>query len=214
VYARANTRELAIVIVTLVAIVSSTACRSQAVAERPTWNAGDAWRFKRTIEPQGASTLYWWTVVATLPDGGYSLGIGNRTERRDANLEVVPEAGPEYKMQWQRWPLRVGDRWSYEIPVKLDAGNGSQVTQREVVGAEKVTVDAGSFDCLRIESQTTRMTYNAMMASRPNYSSTWERTDWYCPSIRQVAKTAEIWRDGYGNTSRTEWVLVNYHLVE
>ncbi len=169
------------------------------------------WQWQRTDLRTGAVTKLTHTIGPARPDGGYLVVFGDgRTQKRDANFQVEPEAGAEFKVPWNRWPLRVGDRWTWEVPVKVEAGNGTATGGREVVSAEKVVVPAGEFECLKIESQDTRMIYDARRMSRPNYSSSRDTTTWYCPSIRHFAKQVETWRDGYGGLMQTEIILINY----
>lgn len=188
--------------------------QAERVAERPVWSTGDTWLFQRTDGRTGQTSNAKRTIAAVRPDGGYTLMFGDgRAQATDANLEYESDAGPEYKGRWQRWPLAVGDEWEWEVPVRMDAGNGVSVGRRKVVAMESVAVPAGQFDCLRIESTITRMTYDGRAMSRPSYSSTTDFTTWYCPALRQFGKEIVTWRDGYGGYTRSEWVLIRYSLA-
>ena len=189
------------------------------VSERPEWKVGDFWLYRRVDQRSGDTGNRRIVVDAIRPDGGYTLKYGSgRIQETDANFEYAPSDTAEYapleKEQWQRWPIRVGERRTWTVPVRMVAGNGVASTRLEVAAAEEVSVPAGRFDCFRIESQREIMTYDARLMGRPSYSASTDKTVWYCPAVRNVAKEIVTWRDGYGGYSRTEFQLVRFRLVD
>lgn len=197
----------------VVCLIGSAPLAAQ-VAERPTWHAGDAWTLEKTDLRRGGSTEWTRTIVKALDSGGYEMSVANRTFQTDANGQEEPKDGPEYKGKWWRWPLRVGDKWEFELPIRMEAGNGKQVVTRQVEGFERIKVPAGEFDCFRISATRTRMTYDARRMARPSYSSVTRYKTWYCPAIRFIAREEEEWVDGYGGLERSESVLASYHLSD
>lgn len=209
------TRRSGFIAVACVAIILSTSAVADVtlVVERPTWKAGDTWPLQRTNVRDGTVSTFRWAVTATRPDGSYTIDFGGRPEIRDADFNSEPASGPEYKAPWFRWPQRVGDRWTYDLPLKMAVGNGSESTTREVIAAETIEVPAGRFECLKIASTQTRMSTDPRV-QWSNYSTTTERTDWFCPAVRGVAKRIEVSRDIYGKYSRMEAVMVSYHISD
>jgi len=205
----------AFIAVACVAIIHSTSVVADAtlVVERPTWKAGDTWTLKRTNTRNDSVSTFHWSVTAARPDGSYTIDFGGRPEIRDADFNVEPANGPEYKAPWFRWPQRVGDRWTYDLPLKMEIGNGSESTTREVIATETVEVPAGRFECLKIASTQTWMSTDPRV-KWSNYSTLTERTDWFCPAVRGVAKRIEVSRDIYGTYSRMEAVLISYRIAD
>jgi hypothetical protein len=197
-----------------IGLVPCLPVRAQPVVERPAWKAGDTWHFRKTDMKTGVATTSRRAIGQVRADGGYTVVDGKgRTRDMDADMQLEPEDGAGGASAWQRWPLRVGDAWSWEVPIAMDAGNGTSIFRREVVGVESIVVPAGEFECLRIESTHARMIYDARRMSRPGSSTSTETTTWFCPAVRSHAREVVTRRDGYGGFARSETVLVRYRLA-
>jgi hypothetical protein len=195
----------------IVAAIGGGSVCAQPIAERPEWKIGDTWNFQRKQEPGGVLDKWSRTIIDRLPDGGYTLMASvDRKWQTDADLNTIAIAGPEYRSAWWHWPLRVGETWAYDAKVVVQAGNSNDSVKREVKAFERIRVPAGEFECFRIESTWTRFSYDPRQMSRPNYSSSTDYVNWYCPAIRFIAREETLWRDGYGNTTRTVSELTSY----
>ena len=192
-------------------LLMAGAAGAQPVAERPVWKPGDTWIFERIAEPGREQTKWSRTIIEAQPGGGYTVMAGaNRTWQADADLNPIATAGPEYQTVWWHWPLRVGEKWTYDSKVVVQAGNASDRVKREVTAFERIRVPAGEFDCFRIVSTSTRFSYDPRLMSRPNYSASTDYVNWYCPAIRFIAREETLWRDGYGRTTRSVSELTSY----
>jgi hypothetical protein len=98
-------------------------------------------------------------------------------------------------------PLQVGKEWRFEN--KSTHANGTALSttgQSKVVGEEKVTTSAGTFDTFKIE---TRMRH--VNANDQTKASTVNTTLWYAPTVnRWVRKTYETHIEGRLRDSHTE----------
>lgn len=95
--------------------------------------------------------------------------------------------------------LRVGSSWSYSYEVSGEAQQGNLTIQMEqsidttskVVGQENVSVPAGRFSALKVESiQTTRGTMTMGGQSSP-MNLTVKSTSWYAPNLGLVKSQSE-----------------------
>jgi hypothetical protein len=98
-------------------------------------------------------------------------------------------------------PLQVGKEWRFEN--KSTHANGTALSttgQSKVVGEEKVTTSAGTFDTFKIE---TRMRH--VNANDQTKASTVNATLWYAPTVnRWVRRTYETRIEGRVRDSHTE----------
>ena len=103
-------------------------------------------------------------------------------------------------------PLQVGKEWRFEN--KSTHANGTALSttgQSKVVGEEKVTTSAGTFDTFKIE---TRMRH--VNANDQTKGSSVNATLWYAPTVnRWVRRTNETRIEGRVRDSHTE-ELVDY----
>jgi len=103
-------------------------------------------------------------------------------------------------------PLQVGKEWRFENKSTHTNGTALSTTgQSKVVGEEKVTTSAGTFDTFKIE---TRMRH--VNANDQTKASTVNATLWYAPTVnRWVRRTNETRIEGRVRDSHTE-ELVDY----
>jgi hypothetical protein len=158
----------------------------------PVWKVGDEWAYR--YEGAAASGTYVWSIVrAEVMDGFdcYVIKTGEReiffrkhdlaTVRELVGGVVVRRDVPP-RLHYQ-WPLVVGSKWQQDLTFEnwRDKQTSSLSLSWEVVGAEDVTVPAGTFKTLKIVSRNER-------TSRPYYEI------WYAPDVKQFVKIHE-WRE-------------------
>jgi len=168
--------------------------------EAPTYRTGDRWVYR--VQSGWANPLLFdetWTVTSIGPGGievsvvGKGQGIDERRTERWSAPGLVTQGSLmdsetrrfDTPLERYRFPLRSGERWSQRV------GNFNEFTGRQgtisrtvqVLGFEKVTVPAGTFDAIRLQIFTTlddeefwrwptRCTYEA----------------WYSPAVRGIVR--------------------------
>lgn len=115
----------------------------------------------------------------------------------DAVWKYTPSDGSGIKL-----PLRVGQDWRFEGK-GMHFQNGTAFAlngQSKVVGNEKLTTSAGTFDTFKIETTTRQINANDQTKS-----ATVTSTLWYAPSVnRWVRKTYKLQVEGRLRESQTE----------
>jgi hypothetical protein len=115
----------------------------------------------------------------------------------DSSWKFTPSDGTGIKM-----PLQVGRDWRFDSKAtSFQSGTAMSVNgQSKVVGAEKLTTSAGTFDTYKIET-----TARQINANDQTKSSTLTATLWYAPSVnRWVRKTYKLQVEGRLRESQTE----------
>jgi hypothetical protein len=115
----------------------------------------------------------------------------------DSSWKFTPSDGTGIKM-----PLQVGRDWRFDSKAtSFQSGTAMSVNgQSKVVGAEKLTTSAGTFDTFKIET-----TARQINANDQTKSSTLTATLWYAPSVnRWVRKTYKLQVEGRLRESQTE----------
>lgn len=79
-----------------------------------------------------------------------------------------------------KYPLRVGDEWSTGRRYVYQRPQAEQMGTAKAVALETVTVPAGTFECIRVDSESS---YAAI--KQTTYSKV---SRWYCPQIKWIAK--------------------------
>lgn len=144
-------------------------------------------------------------LTALDPTGGGSASVS--TDNVTVDFQTTSASGVTLPAM-----LNPGDRWTQaiilegtetisgeQIPVKNDFTNSCQV-----VGPESVTVEAGTFDALRVDCNTT-MKITVIMNNTPIENPiTFTLTNWYVENIGLIKSTST----GSGLDSVTE--LVSY----
>jgi hypothetical protein len=161
-------------------------------AERPGVKVGDEWRFvvyhtqpSTQPTPQPNRT---WTVTAVTPAGIQAMENGEP-------LLMTPELNvlesPQRKESNPRslsFPLEVGKRWRYDSEwlFKPKGSRGTISNEVAVVGHERVTVPAGTFDAFKLVSKA------SLGGNSPTgtfYAGDIVATYWYAPAARAVVKS-------------------------
>jgi hypothetical protein len=115
----------------------------------------------------------------------------------DAVWKYTPSDGTGIKL-----PLRLGKDWRFEGKgTHFQNGTAFSITgQSKVVGSEKLTTSAGTFDTFKIETNMRQINANDQTKG-----STVTSTLWYAPSInRWVRKTYKLQVEGRLRESQTE----------
>jgi len=156
---------------------------AQPVAERPALKIGDSWQFRQSVKiVPGEETSQPWSrrIVEIQPDDRMVVAAGNNQSLTfDTSWNRIDPKGPEYSVVSYKFPMKVGDEWTY----KARAGETGMLERQgkyKVAAFESVTVPAGTFDCFRIEGQ--------WEISNRGYTGRAQEKYWYCPALRYVAK--------------------------
>jgi hypothetical protein len=98
-------------------------------------------------------------------------------------------------------PLQVGKEWRFENKATHTNGTALSTTgQSKVVGEEKITTSAGTFDTFKIETRMRHVNSNDQTKA-----STVNATLWYAPTVnRWVRKTTKTQVEGRLRDSHTE----------
>lgn len=127
-------------------------------------------------------------------------GQSTQTYTRDWNWLVHPATNMQtfvYKPMYQayQFPLSAGKKWA-STATATDPADGRSFPVRvnaEVLGWDKVRVPAGEFDTIKVR----RYVYLDYFKQGVRGESWIVETDWYAPSIGQVARketTSKYWR--------------------
>jgi hypothetical protein len=156
----------------------SIVAQAQPAAEKPNFNVGDKWMFNQTMGD--GKTTTWSREIVEIPAGEQlrvRMGSG-KVEAYDGRMNFMPEGNPEYMRMLAKYPLKVGDEWtlSRKFSNPMSAENG----KAKVVAFESLTVPAGTFQCYRVEAETT--------LNNKSYKETRAWVRWYCPDVKWIAK--------------------------
>lgn len=190
---------------------------AQDVADKPDLRVGDTWIFHATGENDGKPVDYMWQrrIDAMLPGDRIRVSPRYSTDEYDTSRNPVYRDRPNFSPADFRFPLRVDAEWSYASPVGIATVDGrifDNHGQMKVVALESITVPKGTFACFRIEGESNWIA--TVDATQPDIlaNQKWRITIWYCPEIRNFAKShLESYRGGaYG---RGVYGTVDHELV-
>jgi hypothetical protein len=174
--------------------VAAVAVTSSKEANAPVWKVGDEWAYR--YDGATASGTYVWSVVRSEVMDDFECYVIKTGEReifwrkrdlatvRELVSGVVVRRDAPPRMHYQ-WPLVVGNKWQQDLTSEnwRDKQTSSRSFSWEVVGAEDVTVPAGTFKTLKIVSRNVR-------TNRPSYEM------WYAPEVKQWVKIHEWLESG------------------
>jgi hypothetical protein len=181
--------------VLLLALIGAWISTSHAedVANKPELRVGDTWVFQMTGEDENGKVNRYWRrrVEEILPDGKIHMSSPLGMYLYDSSLNPIDTHHPEFAAFDFRFPMRVGDAWSYASPPGAMTTDGKGYERRgsmKVIAYETVKVPAGTFKCFRIEGETELNA--AVDPTQPDFRHTEKRQviNWYCPEIRYLAK--------------------------
>jgi hypothetical protein len=170
-------RSLALVL--LAAACAMGASAQQPVA-KPRMKIGDHWSFRVSGGPE-PSEQWREEVVDVMPDGRYRARIVYPT-RPEQIVDIdgpgnVVQRPPHATLYAVQYPLTLGKRWKASV---ADTPAQTRTIDYRVAAAEKVSVAAGEFDCLRLEGRETTVVAGAAVPA--------QGTLWYCPAVRNFAR--------------------------
>ena len=167
-------------------------------AEAPAVKVGDRWKTeqkdKRTGNKEGEWLRTVTAVTSGLIEGTENSGTFKMTSELNPIESVVFVTTGDPRVL--SFPLEVGKKWTmkYQFANKTNQGKGRVEGDVEVVGYEKVSVAAGTFDAFRIEAKA----FWNNDATRANGRS--RSVYWYAPAARTIVRTE--YEDGYNNWVR------------
>jgi hypothetical protein len=188
------------------AVLAGTALAQK--ADRPAIKAGDQWKFVMyygipSLEPNRV-----WVINSVTPDGIEGTENGEPLMlTTDLNIVESPRQTDSNPRQL-RFPLEVGDRWSYTNDYLLKYKNeskGSALVNVAVVSYEKIRVPAGEFDAFKLEAKASFRGVSAFNSQTAG-DSIW--TYWYAPAARAIVRSVS--RNPYLGTSTVD--LVEFRL--
>ncbi len=164
---------------------------------RPDYKVGDKWTY-HMVEKVADKTSEWSREIVEVGPGNRLLGRfeDGKTHEFDDAMNWAP-TGPEDARVLVKYPLKVGLSWTFTHKPNTTS-NVRETGEAKVVSYESITVPAGTFDCFRVDAQST--------ASVRAYSARRQWSRWYCPAIKWVAKEqmeTNIYDPGKGGGTRT-----------
>ncbi|RJQ63307.1 MAG: hypothetical protein C4530_03590 [Desulfobacteraceae bacterium] len=172
------------------------------IAHFPKMVVGDRW-VEKGYSSKYNSDLFYSKVIEVYPDGGFML---ESTEKRDKTVyherynnkyqltertditagEKQPVNDPPSKRL--DFPLFVGKTWADTYHGEsVDGGSYTYKNYYQVVGFEKVRIEAGVFDAFKIYRD------HRIMTSSDSFTETY----WYSPLVKSNVKSDPSWRIGY-----------------
>jgi hypothetical protein len=160
----------------------------------PVFNEGDTWRVNINRKGQIASSSEQLTGLYELAFSQGKLKLYEVNGGQKAELEIKPDGptegllalvGQSEQRPSLRFPLSVGQKWTYEYKtrppgIKQDQNRSVEV---HVVGMEQVTIPAGSFKTYKLVR-----TENWQRAGRQTGWNTATTTYFYSPDTRSIVK--------------------------
>ena len=191
-------------VVLLSAFGLSIAAHAQSAAEKPKFNVGDKWEFKQSTAD--GKTNNWSREIVEIPSGEQvrvRMGSG-KVEDYDGAMNFMPEGNAERVRVLAKYPLKVGDAWTFSR--KFANPGTSEDGKAKVVALESLTVPAGTFQCYRVEAETS--------LNNKAYKETRVWVRWYCPDVKWIAKetleTRTTTRDSGSNATSETSELVKF----
>jgi hypothetical protein len=172
---------------------------------------GDRWVYEVKDEITGDVKETTTVVVLDVSDKEINTRVSTRGMPRPRQIVFDPGWNRIDDSVWKyrpsdgtgvRAPLEVGKEWRFESKAThFQYGTAISITgQSKVVGAEKITTSAGTFDTLKIDTTSRQINSNDQTKA-----STVTTTLWYAPSInRWVRKTNKTQIEGRLRDSHTE----------
>ena len=204
--------------------LSGSATAQGPTGQRPTINIGDAWtytlrnsqkntpdsQFTITVNNLGAGQIVANWENPVLGDSGTLLFDQdlNLVENKRTSGLIIYRATPAFP--GYQWPLYVGETWQRGFQYTVQGGGVQyQATLTpQVVGLEKVTVPAGTFDAYKINQTLEYMAFNGTNS----WGGSQKTVLWYAPQTKSLVKS-EITdfgpRAAVGTTVRE---LLSYHI--
>lgn len=172
---------------------------------------GDRWVYEVTDELTGDVKLTTTVVVLDVSEKEINTRVSVRGAERprqivfDRSWNRIDDSVWKYRPSDGTGvvsPVQVGNDWRFESRA-THFQNGTALTstgQSKVVGEEKLTTSAGTFDTFKIET-----TMRQVNSNDQTKAATVTQTLWYAPTInRWVRKTYKVQMEGRLRDSQTE----------
>ncbi|MEQ1773704.1 MAG: caspase family protein [Burkholderiales bacterium] len=168
-------------------------------AERPDVVVGNQWRYQITDLYTGAKQNVAMEVQSVTenriytqsgPAGTASSGSGAQGSIQvwDRHWNLLRDGGADYSSPYPelQFPLTNGRKWSSEVRYPSNGGDWRQQNSAHVIGWEKLTVPAGTFDVIKIEIRG----YWQLSHTNTRMSGSGPFTEvlYYAPQARQFVK--------------------------
>jgi hypothetical protein len=174
----------------LISLLISCSENTDSLAEQPTlsnYMVGETWTWKYKgvttegeVRSEGEDTR---EIVSK--DGVLGMTVGNDTIPLSDIVKPEDSETPRYK-----WPLKVGETWTYEKNwTSQDGTTGSQSQDAKVVSYKQETVDAGTFMAYTIE-------YKGTVSNSRGYNAQTDEVWLYAPEIKNFIKMTQT-QDGF-----------------
>jgi hypothetical protein len=174
----------------LVSLLSSCGKNSQLEATPPTladYMVGETWTWKYKgvttegeVRSEGEDTR---EIVSK--DGVLGMTVGNDTIPLSDITKPEKSETPRYK-----WPLKVGETWTYEKNwTSQDGTTGTQSQDAKVLSYKQETVEAGTFMAYTIE-------YKGTVSNSRGYNAQTDEVWLYAPEIKNFIKMTQT-QDGF-----------------
>jgi hypothetical protein len=185
------------------ALVAAPALRAQGaiLAERPELRIGDSWTYvvteslskrsgKVTVEVRSKEPQ-WYVVRRTAEFDGPPT---TESRRRSFDLNALATVnGQQSDSGTLQFPLVQGKAWTVKSELwRSEYGYGYRDMTYSVVGKERITVPAGTFDTIRIKGEGRTVNEQLRMSDQTS------RSLWYAPAIRAVIRGE--WKNWWGGT--------------
>ena len=181
-------------------------------AEPPSLSPGDRWTYRRIDVSTGESRSSRYEI-ATI-EGREVLGVS--ADRFDTEWALLFSKGDGLRFEPRAprmvWPMALGAeaKVEYRVLGSKDYPEWTVEATIRVVGLERVTVPAGSFDTFRVEVSGR---YHQTRANGRSGSGTFKNVYWYSPEVkREVLRELESVKWDGSIESRGRFVLVDYTL--
>jgi hypothetical protein len=141
--------------------LATTSVFAQDQAPAPSFKEGDTWQFNITHKNYAASSTEFLEGVheLTFTQGGvkiFQVSGNQKTERTiqpDGETQILLTVmGKSTQLQDLKFPLSVGQKWSYSYETTPPNSGGAQrrAVEINVTGTEQVTLSAGSFKAYKL----------------------------------------------------------------
>lgn len=162
------------------AFLAASVCAADLVIEAPAFAVGDSWEFEGTDNGQP----YRWsrTIVAIDADGNLQVKVlrngRESVEHYDRSMNRLVDGKVDPARITARYPMKVGDR----MPLGRPQDNPNSMVRGElnVLSQERITVPAGTFDCLKVQTDVESGSRARTMFTRT--------IRWHCPDIKWAAR--------------------------
>jgi hypothetical protein len=189
-YLRVVFKAVKMLYLVLISLLISCSENTDSLAEQPTlsdYMVGETWTWKYKgvttegeVRSEGEDTR---EIVSK--DGVLGMTVGNDTIPLSDIVKPEDSETPRYK-----WPLKVGETWTYEKNwTSQDGTTGTQSQDAKVVSYKQETVDAGTFMAYTIE-------YKGTVSNSRGYNAQTDEVWLYTPEIKNFIKMTQT-QDGF-----------------